>query len=396
MTSTPTSTSNHTGHPLLLTAYRPFFLAATIHGAIIMLFWLLDYLQGFPMESLYGRQGWHAHEMLHGFTLAFLAGYLLHAVKNWTGVTPLSRRALLGLVLLWLSGRFLHFYPDLVPAALWAAPDLLFPLLLTATIAASLIQTRTSHAYAVIEVLTLVCLVSIADYWKAVGLLDNTVTTAPATLLTTIAVLAVLAGKLIPGFAERTLGLEIMPTRHAAAIENTAIASIYLLTLLLFVTGVQHWLGAVVALVAAVAHGLRLKGWYRAEIWRHPQLWVLYSGYGWISLGFALVAAGMAGIVPLAVGWHALGIGGIGLMAAGLMTRVIFSNELRHRPEEPDSWVVLGYLLLNVATAALAILPWLIAAMTLRWTIVAAAGWIVAMAILGWRFFQPLTTAQDS
>ena len=38
-------------------------------------------------------------------------------------------------------------------------------------------------------------------------------------------------------------------------------------------------------------HTLRLFDWYTPGIWRRPQLWVLYLGYGWLGAGFALKAA---------------------------------------------------------------------------------------------------------
>ena len=396
MTSTADTTSDNTGHPLLHAAYRPFFLAATIQGAVIMLFWLIDYLSGYPMASLYGQKQWHAHEMLHGFALAFVAGYLLHAVGNWTGIEPLGRRTLLGLVLLWLGGRFLPFFPDLIPPSLAAMPDLLFPLLLTAIVAATLIETRSSHAYAVIEVLLFTSVVAIVNYWQAVGWFATRVTTDGTMLLTLIALLAVLAGKLIPGFTERTLGLEMRPARHAALIENTAIGTIYALVLMIPFVGPTHWLSAVTALIAAITNGLRLRSWYLPEIWREPSLWVLYCGYGWIVLGLLMLAAGAIGITTPEAGWHGLGVGGIGLFAAGLMTRVVDANRSRTPQPPPDSWIVTGYVLLNVAAGALAVLPWLIDTLTLRWHIVAGVGWILALTLLAWRFFEPLATAQDS
>lgn len=48
---------------------------------------------------------WHAHEMIYGFTLAIIAGFLLTAVANWTGGAPVRQMQLAGLCALWLVGR---------------------------------------------------------------------------------------------------------------------------------------------------------------------------------------------------------------------------------------------------------------------------------------------------
>jgi uncharacterized protein involved in response to NO len=65
---------------------------------------------------------WHAHEMLFGFAVAVILGFLLTAVKAWTGLaTP--RGAVLGaLALLWLAARVAAVTG---PYAVYAVLDLL-------------------------------------------------------------------------------------------------------------------------------------------------------------------------------------------------------------------------------------------------------------------------------
>jgi uncharacterized protein involved in response to NO len=41
-----------------------------------------------------GMLAWHRHEMLYGFAAAIIAGFLLTAVQNWSGIPGLSGRAL--------------------------------------------------------------------------------------------------------------------------------------------------------------------------------------------------------------------------------------------------------------------------------------------------------------
>ena len=65
--------------------FRPFFLGAGMIAVLFMILWTASYSFGnhsFPrMSSIH----WHAHEMLYGYAMAVIAGFLLTAVCNWTG-----------------------------------------------------------------------------------------------------------------------------------------------------------------------------------------------------------------------------------------------------------------------------------------------------------------------
>ena len=379
-------------HPLLRDGYRPFFFSAMVFAAVTMAAWLIDFLQGPTMPSIFGTGHWHGHEMLFGFTLAFFAGFLLHACRNWTGVMPLGSSTLLALALLWLAGRLIHFFPDLIPAQLAAIPDLLFPLLLTAVVAASLSSHRVSHAYAIVEVSTIISISAIFNYWDVTGWQSSHAThDGQLTLYASITLLVVLAGKLIPGFTEKTLNQEIPIRRYDGIIENTAIAMLYLMMVLLFIFPDGGTVPALITSVAAIANGLRLKGWYCHEIWQYPMLWVLYCGYGWIIAGLLLIALGMAGATPLASGWHALGVGGIAVLTTGMMARVLLTRHEEKRP--PDSWVVLAFILLNIAAVSMTMAP--LTGQTLYQTMVLISGlsWIGAFGVMSWRFYSSLLSA---
>lgn len=390
-------TTRTPGHPLFHDSYRPFFLAAMIHAVIMMMFWQIDYLQGYPLQSIYGPQGWHAHEMISGFAIAFLSGFLLHATKNWTGIASLKGTGLFMLVALWTVGRFLPFFPDAIPAALAGIPDLLFLLLLTALVAAPLIERHANHAYALVELLLVLSVGAIITFWADSGWLPDASQQGERLMFyATVTILIVLAGKLIPGFTEQTLGVEIRKQQYDGLVDDVAVASLYVLMVLQFFVA-DGVLTALVATGATIANVLRLKRWYHSEIWQHPLLWILYSGYGWISAGLALSAVGMIGVVPMRTGFHALGIGGIGILAAGMMSRVILANS--HNKNEADSWLVLAFILLNTSASTLVILPLILPDMLQTWLLTSGMCWVGAFSVLIWRFFpllmQPVNVARD-
>src|SRR5512139_3277372 len=90
--------------------FRPFYLLASTFAALSIGLWGLQsagwlahgYLQG-PL--------WHAHEMLFGFTLAVIVGFLLTAGSNWTGRTTATGLPLAALAALWLAARVLVLTP---------------------------------------------------------------------------------------------------------------------------------------------------------------------------------------------------------------------------------------------------------------------------------------------
>ena len=85
---------------------------------------------------------WHAHEMLLGYSVAVIAGFLLTAVKNWTGKPTLTGDKLAGLALLWLYGRILPFYAGLLPDVLIAVIDFAFLPVLAYQISKPIMQAR--------------------------------------------------------------------------------------------------------------------------------------------------------------------------------------------------------------------------------------------------------------
>ncbi|THF64742.1 NnrS family protein [Pseudothauera nasutitermitis] len=91
---------------LLLCGFRPFFLVAAAWGALALAVWLAA-LSGAPLLSWVpgGLLLWHAHEMVLGFGVAALLGFLLTAVPEFTGSAAVPRGWTAALSALWLVAR---------------------------------------------------------------------------------------------------------------------------------------------------------------------------------------------------------------------------------------------------------------------------------------------------
>ena len=93
--------------PLLDIGFRPFFLGAAVFSVLSMFVWLGAYAFQWPVTFAGGIPAilWHSHEMLYGYALAVIAGFLPTAVKQWTGISTVSGAPLLALFMLWMSAR---------------------------------------------------------------------------------------------------------------------------------------------------------------------------------------------------------------------------------------------------------------------------------------------------
>src|SRR5690606_4185899 len=90
--------------------FRPFYLLASVFSAVSVGLWTLQYSGWLGGAYLKGPL-WHGHEMLFGYTVAVIAGFLLTAVRNWTGLPTPAGAPLAALAALWVAGRVLVLTP---------------------------------------------------------------------------------------------------------------------------------------------------------------------------------------------------------------------------------------------------------------------------------------------
>src|SRR5215467_1080040 len=125
VTTTPSQRRTTGAFALFEYGYRPFFLLAALHGAVLVPVWVAAVFGwlALPVEM---EVSWHAHQMVYGFAAAGLAGFMLTAVPNWTGAPPLRRAPLAALALLWLVGRLAMSLTTVFPPRVAAGIDLAF------------------------------------------------------------------------------------------------------------------------------------------------------------------------------------------------------------------------------------------------------------------------------
>ena len=192
--------------PLLGLGFRVFFALAGLSALILIVLWNAIFKGTLTAEHYFTNSYWHAHEMLLGYSVAVIAGFLLTAVKNWTGKPTLTGDNLAGLALLWLYGRILPFYAGLLPDALIAAVDFAFLPTLAYQISKPIMQARHFKSLVFIGLLVLLTLGNGLIHAEILGLSQNTAWTGIQLVVATIIILIlILAGRVFPFFTERGL-----------------------------------------------------------------------------------------------------------------------------------------------------------------------------------------------
>ena len=367
------------GFALFNLGFRPFFLGAGIFALISMTVWIASYALAMPLaiEAINPMQ-WHAHEMLYGYGLTVIAGFLLTAVKNWTGVQTVHGKALLGLFAVWVLARLLMLAGTGF-IAIAAVLDLLFGLLLMVAVAHPIIKVRQWQQLAVLSKLVIIVAGNGLFYLGALGYVENVVHLSLYGALYLIISLIMLIGRrVIPFFIERGVEKKIKLRQH-----RWLDISILLFFILFFINELFIGRAEFTPLTTGLLfllNGLRLFNWHTPGIWRAPLLWGLYVSSWLINTGFLLMALQywlpISGILTV----HLFTIGGIGLMTLSMMSRVALGHSGRNIRQPP---VLVGYALaLLVLSAVFRIgLPLIDMSHYLWWIIASYLCWMAAFAL---------------
>ncbi|MGM0914900.1 MAG: NnrS family protein [Pseudomonadota bacterium] len=334
-------------------AFRPFFLLAALFSILSLVVWFAFWHGDILLRPQGGLMFWHQHEMLFGFAVAVVAGFLLTAVQNWTGLPSLKGGPLLGLVSLWLAARVLMAFPMGLPGWLVAAVDLAFLPVVAAVMASLVIRARRWRNLIFLPALGLLTLANLLMHLGVLSGKAELIRPAGhlAVLLITL-LMAVVGGRVIAMFTANRLGLTRKPP--IPVLEYLSLGSVMAVVVgqLLVALGVALPLEllAGLMLLAAVANAVRLARWGGQHSWREPLLWGLHLSYAFIPVGLVMWALALLSGSRADAALHALTIGGMGTMMLSMMARVSLGHTARPIRSLPGIGVALA---LMVAAALL-------------------------------------------
>lgn len=318
--SEPQDTAPQNGFALLRLGFRPFYLLAAVFAALAIPLWL-HALQGGAWRGALAPLAWHQHEMVFGFALAVIAGFLLTAGRVWTGRPTPEGAALALLVLHWIAARVLMFAGTPLAAGLI---DGAFPFVLAAVMAVPLVAAGSRRNYFVPVLLSALGVANLMFHLEQAQRIEVPAgLPMRAALFLVVFLVVVMAGRVIPAFtasAVPTAGVRREPRLDLAALVLTFMAFS-----LAVVQAPAQWL-VPAALGAAVLHFLRQTRWRPLASTGRPILWILHLSHAWIPVSCLLLAAAAAGWVVQAVALHALGMGVLGGMVIGMITRTALGH----------------------------------------------------------------------
>ncbi len=356
--------------------FRPFFLLAGVAAVVLLGAWLALATGELPAPAHYDPIGWHAHEMLFGYIAAVIAGFLLTAVRNWSGVDTVTGTPLALLAGLWLSGRLLPWLPE-VPGGVVAAVDLAFLPALALALVGPLRAGRNRMNLVLLPLLLGMAVANAMVHARALGWTDVPATAGTRLMLDLVlALLLLVGGRVMPFFTESAL-----PGTRVTVRRPVEVAGIVLLAALvaLHLAGVGGVALALVSGALGLVQAVRLVGWYRRGVFGVPILAVLYSGYGWLVAGFLLHALAALGAFPASAATHAFTVGALGVMTLGMMARVALGHT--GRPMRSPLAVDIAFVLLNGAALVRVLLNAAAPSGHGTWLYLAGFLWLAAFAI---------------
>ncbi|WP_404355269.1 NnrS family protein [Methylotuvimicrobium sp. KM1] len=364
-------------YPVFGLGFRPFFILAGLFALLLILLWNAIYKGELSVQNYYAPNIWHAHEMLVGYSVAVIAGFLLTAVKNWTGQATASGDRLAGLCLLWLYGRILPFYAELLPDFLIALTDFAFLPVLAYSVSQPIMRSGHNKSLVFIVLLALMTAANALVHLEMLDIYESTAMLGLNMLLAIIIVMIlVVAGRVFPFFTERGLkGVIAIRNPLLDVLSIVSAASVFLLQM----AGISGHILAVSAIAALVVNLVRIAGWHVRQVWYVPLLWILYIGYGWIILGFGLTVLAAYAIISYSLVLHAFTLGGIGVLTLGMMVRVSLGHT--GRVMKVSNIIVIAFVLLNLSAFVRVILPALLPTWYGQFVYISTLAWLAAFAL---------------
>ena len=296
-------------------AEQVFFPAAAAYGLVAVPLSVHGMLSGHALLPGFDSVPGHAHELLFGFALAVIAGFL---------VTRISAARLGALFALWLMARasFLAFPGSI--AAITA--NAVFAVVLASLVSPQFLRSaKKLRNKALAPLLIALCLAAIVFQLGAVTTqLGLQFLALRETVLLIALLMLFMGGRIIAPAAAGAIqrGGGHLEARVQPRIEGALLIVMALAAVALAIPGgLRH--GGVLMLAAALLALVRLARWRLWACRARPDLWCLGIGYLWLVVGLALLGTSWAfQLLPASTATHAITLGALGTLTTTVMVRV--------------------------------------------------------------------------
>jgi uncharacterized protein involved in response to NO len=332
------------GHALWRLGFRPFYLLAATFAAVSLPLWIAQYfglMGGLPYAGL----NWHMHEMVFGFAIAVIVGFLYTAARAWTGMpTPRGGR-LAALAALWMAGRIAMFAG---PPALAAIVDVLFIPAAAWPLYRVLRHSANKKNLLLIALLGLLAIANTVFHGAALGwIFLSPVLPVQTGIFIIVTLESVIGARVIPVFTANAVpGAKpiVNPLRDRAGF------ILIVLTSIAWLCRLPAGLVATLAFATGCSLLLRLIGWKPHRTVHQPLLWILHLAYAWIPIGFFLLALAAVDMASASAAFHALTVGSMAGLIVGMITRTALGHT--GRPLIARRAEVTMYVLIQISAVA--------------------------------------------
>src|SRR5262245_27741620 len=319
---------NYSGPAIFSYGFRPFFLAAGVWAALGIALWLPQFFGEIALPIAMGPLDWHVHEMLYGYVVAVIAGFLLTAVPYRTGRLPICGLPLALLTALWLAGRIAILMSAKIGLALAVAIDVAFLATVAVVVLREIVAGRNWRNLLVLAILLVLLAGNVT--WHAEMLSFGVGNYGPRiALAATNTLLMTIGGRIVPSFTRNWL-VRCNPGRLPVPFARYDGASIAVaaLALAMWVILPSNPASGVLLVIAGVLHSVRLARWAGDRTLADRLVLVLHLAYAFVPLGFLLIGCAVLrpALVPASAGLHAWTTGAIGLMTLAVMTRAALGH----------------------------------------------------------------------
>jgi uncharacterized protein involved in response to NO len=197
--------------------------------------------------------------------------------------------------------------------------------------------------------------------------------------------LTLVSGRVLPFFTEKAVSAA-QPVHNK--LRDQLLIGLILSWTLLHLLLPQPWLLGPLALAIAAGQAWRFLDWHHPKIWSIPVLWVLFTGLGWLSIGFLLKGLALFGLYPDSLATHALTSGAVGVMTLGMMARVTLGHTGREL--RPVRLVEVSFIILNLAIILRVFAPALAPEHYSLWVHTSGTLWVLCFALFSFYYLPML------
>ncbi|EGA68176.1 hypothetical protein VISI1226_15586 [Vibrio sinaloensis DSM 21326] len=366
--------------PLLRLGFRPFFLLGSVYAVLAIAVWVWMFQSGQPSQLQVPALWWHVHEMLFGFAMAIVAGFVLTAVQNWTGINGTKHHRLALLVVLWLLPRVLFWTPT--PLWLISSIEALFLALTAYEIGVRVVKAKGWRNLFFVPLFILAIVANFASYAAIKGMPPFPPSAVwQAMLWWFTLLLSIMGSRVIPFFTARRFNFEKpQPIVWLDWAANLPLVGLFILS---FFPMTFAQLGQPLMLFSGVAHLIRVSRWQPWRTLSEPLVWSLHATY--LCIPVSLILRGVLDN-PFAAHnmLHLFAIGAIGGVILAMIARVTMGHTGRAIYQGPN--MSLAFIAIIAAALVRSVGVALVPSSMLLWVNVSAGLWVLAFALFVYKF----------